>query len=475
MNRLPLTALALAAVTAVAFGGRAALAQSADLPADQDPLSPERWQEEKYGISLRPPLDSKLTHETIDDALLTIQGPARSSTQVYLREMKSDAEVGQFLQTDPTKPNAPPTRVTYDNRAPVSLDMDSLVDIGLKQVAVARPQSVLLDQQRLQVADRPAAILYFNLPPDEKQRRWVLGHAYLLVNPRTFAMLRLSAAQEDFAAVRPVFEAVVRSLQVQDPAQRDQLRQEQIREGQQWRASITAQQYRQGLIEEQWLRMLDGSKDIGYVQITQKHGLNPKTKEPGITVHVRARVVRGNEALDSDSDFFLPDSAQSEVWSSKATRRPLKPAAGPAPAAGFVPPKESSAVETGTRSGDQIILVRQDAVSAKRFEWKTPPQGYLAQAELYLMPQFLPRRTTPIMGFYAYYPNQGTISYRTVKVEAGQDGAYKVTVQPAPNAPEEVSLYDRNGRLIERTLPGGVRLIPTDRAKLVGLWKDAAQ
>lgn len=453
----------------------AAFAAEAPPPGGDNLLSPERWQEEKYGVSLCPPLESKLTHETAGDALLIIQGPARSSTEVYLREMKNDAEVGEFLQTDPSKPNAPPTKVTYDNRVPISLDMDSLVEIGMKQVAVARPQSVLLDQQRLEVAGRPAAVLYFNLPPDEKQRHWVLGHAYLLVSPRAFMLLRLSAAQEDFATVRPVFEAMVRSLQVQDPAQRDQLRQKEVREGEQWLSSISLQQYQQGLIDEQWFRMLDGAKDVGYVQITQKHGPNPKTKEPGINVHVRARVLQGGEALDSDSDFFLADRGQSEVWSSKVTRRPLKAAPKPAATAGFTPPRETSVVETGTRSGDQIILVRQDATSAKRYEWKTPPQAYLSQTELYLMPQFLPRRDTPVMGFYAYYPNQGSISYRTVQVQAGKEGAYKVTVQPAPNAPEEVSLYDRSGRLIERTLAGGLRLIPTDRDKLVAIWQDAVQ
>jgi hypothetical protein len=203
-------------------------------------------------------------------------------------------------------------------------------------------------------------------------------------------------------------------------------------------------------------------------------------------VDVYARMHMGLRAVDSHSQNFLSHKRDYESWSIRTTVRERKefqpgekPATLPArpgaqaPAAEPKPPQvtETTWLETGVRNGDVITIIRESPTGIDRFTWQKPRLGYISQVELFLMAPLIPRDNQDY-GFYAYYPNTGTISFRTIRaVASGEEGAgFRIYSRPAPDSPEQVSEYNAAGQLLRRALAEGRDVVPTTREELAKLW-----
>src|SRR6185369_10996180 len=128
------------------------------------------------------------------------------------------------------------------------------------------------------------------------------------------------------------------------------------------------------------------------------------------------------------------------------------------PAAGKdvpAPPLPPAWVETGVRSGDKITVSKQEPGSNKDFKWEKPKEGYLSQVEVLLLDALLPHTAATDVGFYAYYPLQGKLTFRSERVAPQPDGSCRVYSRPAPEHAEQVSYFGTDGRLQKRVLPGG--------------------
>ncbi len=413
-------------------------------PALDEVLAREVWRDPVYGLTLRPPLSSKLERETADDAVLRITGD--SGYQIFLFIKKSTEEVS----------------------------LQQVLESAVAQLA-SLERMRLTEQKNVRPRNRPGTVIYFKVD-NRKAKPWVLGEAFMQIDPRTVAMLQLKVDEEDFEKVKPIFEAVFRSVDLEDRAKLEEQRKAMLKQGGEWRKRIDFKKQTSALIDEQWLRIVREGQDVGYMKMTQ--GTDKTMKTPGLRVTLQARVQAGDRATDSQSEFFLSEDGNDEVWSIKVTSRPLRPAPPPPPRAVrpgepkplALPPDTVSWAETGVRSGTAMTVTRQGPEGIEENKWKTPDKEYVSQVELYLLGGLLPRKEKVELGYYAYFPAEGKITFRTERIVPLTDGSLEVHSRPAPDQPEQVSRYDAAGRLLERVLEDDMRLIPAGKAELAAIW-----
>lgn len=397
-------------------------------------LSDQRWQEQSLGLSFRPPLGARLIRESLSDALLRIVEEDRYQIHLFIRRLREPRSLGELLQST------------------------------LLQVAAADRSARLLDQRQARIQNHPAALVYILIP--EKQRNsWILGHALVQVDPQTFVHLRLEGLQEHYAKIRPLFEALFQSIQLEDPALLEARRRQLLENAQELLNRLDPASLRPRLIAEQWFRILENRKDIGYMRIQQSTARMLQTD--GLRVEIQAHMDLDQEIMDSESSFFLSQDRHQEIWSIRTTLRSrdalLRPNL-PRPL-----PPQNTWVETGVRNGRQIEVQRDTPTGPVRQVWEQP-QAYLSQVEVHLLALVLPRDRAVEYGFYAYYPNTGKLSFRTERVEPTGDGTIRVYSRPAPDQEEQISRYDLAGRLLERQLGPTRQLIPASRAELAAIW-----
>ncbi len=419
-----LTQTALAALLALCcFGPNPAMA-------DGDVELGERWREHSYGVSLRPPLGAKLVSYTADDALLRVYHPQGFSVILYIKKSAVDVE------------------------------MDGVISKAIHQLGTLYPSAAILKEQRLKQADLDAGLIYFRIP-DQRRGPWVMGQAFVQLNPQALVMLQLEADAKQYPAAQEVFEAVFKSLEVQNPNQLNEQRAEAVQNGQAWREAFDSQRLHDSLQPERWLRIIDNDTEIGYIRTTQQKAKH--LKNDGVRVDIQSRIHLRDQAYDSISSFFLSDDGHYEFWSIRATVRPLMAKSARAQA--------QSWAETGVRSHDKITVSLERPSGVDNRRWKKPPQGYMSQVEIHMLEQVLGPQTREPMGFYAYYPNAQTIVYRTVSTQRDQDGSFTIHTRPAPDQEQQVSYYNPKGELIKRVLPGGQVLMPTTKQRVTARWR----
>jgi len=464
---------AAAALLAVALRPAASQAQV------NDPfLAEQPWREQAYGLSLHPPRDAKHNPVTGDDAIARFDGAQRYTVKVFIK--KSNLDLSIPVSKDDTRP--PIVKVAHT---------------AVGQLAAANPQAVVLEQRTLVLAGKPAALLFFKVP-DARANHWALGQAFVELGPKTFALIQLEAAWDRYKFVRPVFDAMLASVRVQAAEDVAQHRKEMINNGIVWRRALNADQLHAAIVPEQLLRIVEGDQTIGWMRVTQmrangweqppwraqkekemaaQRGKEPKRiVVPGVLVDVQARINVGPRAFDTDSRFFFSDNAAEEIWTSKTTVRPI----GSARVKLGADPRNNadaaavSWAETGVRDGDLITVSQESPTSVKKFQWERPSEEkgslYLSQVELYLIGGLLPRNVPMNVGFYNYYSKTGTVTFRTERVAPGPNGTVTLHSRPTPDEPEQVTTYDRDGRLTHRTLPNGWQVVPTTRAELGRLF-----
>jgi len=409
-------------------------------------LADQRWSELSYGVSLRPPRDSRIVERHAQDAMVEFSHGLYSMGLV-IREM-----------------NRP-------------LDIAEIAKQAIDQVALLVPAAVLLSSEELELAGRPAVQLYLRIPTEDGA--WVMGQAIMRIDPQTIAVLRMEAEELNFAMVRPLYEAVVASMEVASPRELDERRDAQIQRGVAWREGLDPMAIHAALREEQWYRVTHEGKDVGYMRMRSYEG--ELWEMEGIHVDVDVRIDTGNQRNDTESRFFLSEDGVREFWSTKTAVRPKEAPAVRGGRQAIV--TEQLWVETGLRSDTQTVIDREtkwaNVISidrktpsaAEQHEWEKPPQGYLSQVEVQLLGSLLPRHEAAEYGFYAYSSSTGTISYRVDRVEPQSDGSYKVYSRPSPTAAVHVSHYDASGQLLSRTLPSGMQMHPTTPDRIQAIWR----
>ena len=413
---------------------------SQSLGEDHSGLGDQRWREYSYGISLRPPSDVRLTTATSGDRIARFVG------------------VGYTIDV-------------IVKKSPIDLKIQDIVRKAIMQFAGAYPSAVILNQKHLTVSDHPAGVVYFRVPDSEKGA-WLLGQAFVQVDPHVFLMLELQSGDQADASLGDLFESVLASFEVQDPGELQKQRQASISHGQAWIESIDPQRWRAVIEPERWYRILEKQLDVGYMRVSQYE--DTRMDYLGLRVDLQSRYVVGTVAHDMISNFFVANDGGYEEWSIRTTVRPLRDQLTLLPS-GRLPllpgSHEASWAETGVRHQDQITVSREGPSGIHEFHWQRPPVGYLSQVEVILLHQLLTPQVSPVLGFYAYNPNSRKITFRTERCVASTNGAYVVYSRPSPESSEQASCYNAMGHLVKRVLPSGQQLVPATKRELTTRWK----
>lgn len=435
LNRMTLAiALALGALTG-------AVAGEADEPQQNPLLSPQRWRERAYGVTLLPPLNATVHEVTGGDTKLFVNLNDAGFINVLIKKSKSE------------------------------LDVVAVRQAVLDQMRTVGPSGSIISENKDKIGGRPGVTIYFGYPGRDDRVK-VMGHAVAMIDPNTVLVLQLETTFASFKQLKPVFEAMVQSVQFDDPRVLDQLNRQRFEAGATWYKSINPRQMlavpERG--QEQWFRIVDqdggrGAADVGYMKIVYSRA-TPLDRS-GTRVDVQARLIISDQAYDTLSNFFLSDDRNQEIWSIKTTVRPASEAHN----ARDDGPGNPSWAETGLRDQSRITVTRQTPSGKQEEHWQMPPEGYLSQVELYLAPRFMLGAPEGEMAFYTYYPSDGKITMRTEKLERGGVGALKVTTYPAADAQPQVSHYDATGQLIRRELPDGRVMLPATPQEIAARWR----
>ena len=402
--------------------------------AEQPLLSGTRWQENAYGLSLLPPTDAHLTEGTGDKHVLRIDGLG------YTIRLK-------FHKTRQ------------------ALSIDAVVKAAIEQVGFLDRGAILLEPQRsLTVSGRTGALLYFKHHA-RQGKPWVVAQALTPVASHTYAELRLEVDHEQLSQVKPIYNAVIDSIELVAPKELDEERAPQVERSEGWRRDLHFERLMDAKVDEQWLRILQGddkkSTDVGYMWIRQRW--DTQMNDNGLRVDVQSRIYVGNKLYDTLSNFFLSETGDNEFWSVKTVSR--------SPVLKDSPQQSLSWAETGVRSGDQITVTIEGPGGVETMKWERPQKGYLAQVELYLLGRILPHTKEQTFGFYAYHSSVGKLGFRTERVVPAPNGSFQIYSRPNLEKGEQVSRYDQNGMLIKRFLPGDRVILPATRSELYRIWK----
>lgn len=408
-------------------------------------LAPQRWREHSHGLSLRPPRVARLIEVTPEDAVARFLGEGGYTLDVFLKTL------------------------------PTPLSMRQLLDQAAAQLGTAHPSAVIVDQHQLELAGRRGGVIYFAIP-DSSQGPWVKAQAFFYADDDTLAMIQLEVDQHAFDATRPIFDAVLHSLEVQDPAVLHRQRQQWIQRGIDWLETVPPQRWREAIQPQRWLRITENRVDVGYVRISQS--TDTQMGLPGSRMDLQARVRVGDRAYDLISHCFASDDGSYEDWSTRSTLRPATPRArrvpppGPGDHRGAAVQRDTfSWAETGLRSDADITVSRETLSGIHQSTWQRPPKGYLSQLQVHLLGRLLPRDQAGEYGFYAYNTHTQQVSLRTERVVPAGDGSCVIYSRPSLSQPEQAAHYDALGRLIKRVMPSGQVLMPTTQHELALRWK----
>lgn len=402
-----------------------------------DLLSDVRWQEDSYGLSLLEPADFRRLELPADDALVQFVSPTGTSFSIFIRRAKEE------------------------------LNLNTLKQQASAEITLGLGEALLIDDLVVEADGRPGSITYFPTQQREGGNR-VFGLGLVKIDPFTVVVLHLEGGVESFEGDRAAFEAMVRSIEFANPADLDRVRTAWVKAGERWLSGVDHDSLQKAMIPEQWLRIVDTQgNDVGYARIRQR--LDTMLGIEGIHIEVNSRIQAGPESYDTESFFFQGEDGSVELWSVRTAQR-SDDKNQPRLRSNTRPSGPQVVSETGLRSGGRIKVKRQAPGEVDELEWPTPPNAYLSQVDLQLLPALLPRNRQNEFGFYAYSTSKGRITLRTIQIYPTDDGGYVVRERPSPERDEQISRYDERGRLIRREMADGMVMLPATAEEMRAIW-----
>jgi len=408
------------------------LAATAAAQDSRDLLDSERWTDRRYGISLLPPIGAKLLGTTGDDYIVRIlDQQARYQMTVGVKQSRSDLSLAEVA-------DAAVDQVTERN---------------------ANEANRLLDRKSVEVGPRRAVQLFYAIGQPSTADA-LLGQTILQVDSQRFVIVEVNSAAKHAEYALTAYNAVVQTVEIADQQALARQRRDAIELTETWREGLTEAKLREAVGRKAVYRIVDDRRrDIGWMRLSS--GTGEFAGLPGIQVVVETRLEVDRYTVNTKADYFRPfESPEGEAWSvrSSVSRQTDRG------------PQSKVAVETGSATIG-TVEIKLDSTDGTREDltFPRPPKGYLPQVDGHLLPWLLPRDTPGEFGFYWYNANEKQMTFRLERVTPTLTG-HVVTSRLSPNGAELRASYDRDGRLIEKDLGGGRKLLPTSAAELKAIW-----
>ncbi len=489
----------------------------------------ERWKEHAYGVSLQPPADASVFGPISDNTLPWTMGAGtgvaqqpkhwalrsnlqltriRSELQKRLNQTTrwplslqaqspaesqnpwADQTNSQLLQELGNRQSITPTATAHllahsssnallriEGKPDYSISlhirrndrlhtMEKLAQLTNEQIGMRWPSARVLSEDRMKLNNKPTAINCY-LIPDNRSGDRIIGHALVQINDERYILMLLQAPYINFDLCKPVFDAVLNSLDIEPTDQIAMRRRASVERAETWSRSLSADSWRSVKQPTQLLHIMQGAYDIGYMRIDMTEAT--EMKMDGLLITVRGRIYQGKDLHDTHSRFFLSHKQNSEIWAINTTTRFNGLMAKQKPQ---ISAPNVQWAETGIRSRSIIEVSRARPTGTTQRQWQIPPKGYLSLAQLHLIGSLLPRDTGKPLGFYTYLPSANKIVYRTVRTLKMDDGRYRVLTRVNPAHGESTGEYDAQGRLQWLALPGGRVMVVTTPQQFKEIWRN---
>lgn len=376
------------------------------------------------GISFRPPAGGKLVRRATNDDIVS-----------YINDEKK-----WVLKVTLTTLSKPLPLKNYQDEN--GRDLPGMMDLTLEQFKRIQPGAEVLrhDVTPLPDGDAGMLVLRYSLGTTRMLSQQAIIHAsdyvYYTLNFTTPAAKDPDAHAEDPAEREAVtvFRKVLDSVKLLD---RTSIRLDQNERLYRTRAlyvNLTENRIRQALIPEQWLRLMQNGKDIGYTYIveeTEKRGT-----QDGVKIGIRSRT-RPDPQMQVDAETWMYctfDRAHGEWTNTVIYDNPLKPEPKKKYSTEIgicdrqIKPEIERPLEGGQPGGKSQVREMETYTLTVKYVSRSStgqpvkrdlPPSYLPQAMGQLLPRILPRQPATYM-FYTYVGDRREVMARYVDVEPEQ-------------------------------------------------------
>ena len=351
------------------------------------------------------------------------------------------------------------------------------------EVNVLETKAQILERvENLQLRGGPAERIYVSLPAVDGTRI-VKGYTIFKPSDRQFVVFELITPEPEFARAKGVYETTVATAEFVDPVALAANRGQSVKAGVALLSRLDPKDY-EALLDgqERWVRLYvpapSGSprdaEEVGYRGMTFWKGYRgevdpdrPRSRwtaidrQEGYLVRVRARIIQGNDFLDSEGIYFMTPDRREETWSMQMA---VRDAGG----------KQIGLWrEVGVRADSQMtVSVEQTGQPPRRVQPLIEGEGYLSQFEAFLLPRLMIRAGVETeFGFYTYRSESETISLRRDELSRDAGGTWTIRTKFREDVPAQVSVYTEEGELVRTDRGNGQVVTPVQLRQLEELWR----
>jgi len=469
----PLLAL-LAAVLAAVCSLEAQAQSNAPRETPEDtPLTDAPLVIQSIGMSIRLPLGARYETTTMTggDASFSMVSPAETWRLRLHNPSSRDQSLTPEAVAESLINNLRSTRQVRDRTSRRAAA--SLVEI--------------FGRQTLEISGQVAERFYAKLPASTGDAIVVSGYTIFQVGPGRFAILEMDTIEKNLESARAEYERVIDSVVLRDPSDVAAERLAGIRLADAMLKDLTREEIDAALPKEpEFVRIYRpattgasaDAEEIAYQRMEMRRGhrgeLDPdkarrrwtaSDKQEGWVARVSGRSIDGDRFVDSDALYFLSFDRSEEAWSVRMVVRSGEESAG--------------WTETGVRLDDSIkITIDQPRAAPLQRNWRKPPEAYLPQFLLRLLPRLLVQQGSPaVYHFYAYQSATSELNLRRdvlQPADTASDGraiAWRLISRPDENSLDREALLNQQGEVLRRSLPEGVVMEATSREAIERLWK----
>jgi hypothetical protein len=469
------------------------------------------------GIAFRPPAGMKALKRPISGEVVI----------EYVEESPTSPRRWSLRLTRAILEHPAPLVTEKDDQGKVRIDPDGaaregMLDRAAAQLKVDMGNAEILRQDVTNIADSSVGMVAARYQAPEGAR--LTQRAIIQASERMYLTLDLTGpapktgeVDKDPAVVSAVdtFKKMLDTVQLLDqtPVMRD--RDERLYRTRALFVNLTEPRLRNAIVPEQWLRITKDGKDIGYTYVIEEvaqglprrgevgNALAAQGEGPGggIRIGVRTRVLPDAGVQDDrETWMWVSMDRKHEVWSTvglineKGVKQIIRETGGSdSEIQRVLDPNMKRGQILGNGRVDEkqpplreqeiyTLMVTQVNRNGGKPKTMQLPPFYLPKALGHLMPRILPRFEPKTYLFADYVQDIGEVAYRYVDVEPEKqvqlDGR---TVRAIPikdriglEGPATIHYISPEGKYLGSALPdSNLTILPTDRATLENLWKDA--
>ena len=370
--------------------------------------------------------------------------------------------------------------------------------------AIAQPTARALAEQHLEairvtgrrfevLANEPRKVgaflghlLYIRQVLDD-DTQLVNGWLILPNSPRTFVVLTILAAGDQFSRLRPVFDASFKTIELRTIDERQTQREARLLRGQALIDTLTVQKLRSVLSKRQWYRIyrpggsgrIADDTEVGFLSmectVAMRGQLTPERQprsftgmetERGLMVLLEARAIIDGERshyLDVDGRYWMAWDRSTEAWSIRQTQRMGEAA--------------RTSAETGIRDRATLDIIHssKEQFTREPSRYTIPDVPYLSQAEVFLLGRLLPRdgSISGEMSFYCYNTKSRRLGDRVDDWQRSRDGSGQWVLKTLPVLETKpiIQHFDAQGQRIRRIDGDGTVTERIDPNELKAIWR----